>query len=334
MGGIGLDYMTMGLEKRNDPLSHTGAGRLLNYVKLLDEQPAPHRAQLLSILAESIAVSIDDIPIMTKDHGGNWKKHLELSTAVAEEFIKNPGLAELPCAISLRENLIAAMIKYHPAKKPSKPSYYLPSWNSPKCEAGSGCAVCGVVNQFLRSDTEHVIQLEVSPEEAPHYRDLEYELSGYNGGVSSRQYEYRKDLIIRYFGSYVGRTGNFMVEKAAYSKYKKNRSQYDFQVRERKIQFTLLNEPVDEVGRIRRELAEGDFVEEDNDKPTETVEEEDEDEFRVTPMGFGPSGRMGFGPAGPVGFEVDSESEDSDDSEDDEPEDDEMDDARPSYFWY
>ncbi|KAF3924438.1 hypothetical protein AA313_de0208874 [Arthrobotrys entomopaga] len=258
---FGLRKLEESLDALHDStIEDSQISRVKNYVDLLDEQPEPHRTDLLSLLSDGISIPLDKIISVEGRIGGRQKKHLELAAKIVEHLTTKPTLVELPSTARLRENVIEATTKFFTSTKPERPDFSLPAWNSPKCKLGSGCGICGTLNSFLRSETETVVEFDRDweYEGAAHYSDLNAELSADSyqppGGI---RYEYLSELQVNYSRW----TNIFRVTKVAERNYRDAERRHKEQVGERIAVFKVLQEPVDREGKVKKEVAEGEFVE-------------------------------------------------------------------------
>lgn len=224
---------------------------ITNYLRFLDEQIEPHRSHLITLFTEAILIPLDKLIPISRDELQQWRRYLTINVQVVEKFLRKPSLAVLPCTATVRENMVEAIIKYFPCERPEPSSYYLPSWNSSKCPTGTGCEICGTVNQFLQSNTEHHYQVQVSDGEFDHYRRLELELSSYSTTQPTRLYEYRAEISVRH---HVLISPSFMITKLAEERYRRAKRKYDTTLKARKDMLKAIDEPFNQFGKIAREV--------------------------------------------------------------------------------
>ncbi|KAF3109984.1 hypothetical protein TWF103_004815 [Orbilia oligospora] len=227
--------------------------RITNYLRFLDEQAEPHRSRLITLFTKAILIPIEKMVPISDDEMQRWRRYLSINVQVVEKFLRKPSLTVLPCSAIIRENMVEAIIKYFPCDKPEPASYFLPSWTSPRCPTG-GCEICGPINQFLQSNTEHHYHVQVSEEESDHYRRLDFELSNYPNPQATRLYEYRSEINVRYHDGYALSPANFTIIKLAEERYRKTKRQYDATIKARKDMLKLIHEPFNQFGKTAREV--------------------------------------------------------------------------------
>ncbi|KAK6531784.1 hypothetical protein TWF694_002951 [Orbilia ellipsospora] len=251
-----------------------------NYVEFLDKQPLPHKTRLLSLLVDSIMIPVDKITPTDEKMTLRSREQLIVTKNLIEQFTKTPSLVGFSEIEKLRENVIEATIKYFAQAKPETPNFYLPAWNSPKCELGSGCAICGVLNQFLRSKIESSVEFPTNwnIDEKEHYKILHAELTYVHYPQVLLKYEYRSELEV----SFSEWSRRFNVSKIAKYSYADAKIEYNGQVKERETVFKMIGEPFNREGRIRREVPDGQFVEKctatDDDEGDDEMDDEEDDE--------------------------------------------------------
>ncbi|KAK6513837.1 hypothetical protein TWF506_008270 [Arthrobotrys conoides] len=280
--------------------------RVTNYLQYLDEQIEPHRSHLIILFTEAVLIPLDKLVPMSQDEMQRWKRYLNINVQIVEKFLRKPSLTALPCAATIRENMVKAIIKYFPCERPEPPSYYLPSWTSPRCPSG-GCEICGPINQFLQSNTEHHYHVQVAEDESDHYRRLDYELSSYPNSQATRLYEYRSEINVRYHDGYAVSAANFTIIKYAEEKYRKTKRQYDATIKARKDMLRLIREPFNQFGKIAREVGDSfsPLVESDASTMNDLIAQNESMLIRTDSHGW------------PIEA-GDQDDEDEDDSDDDE----------------
>ncbi|KAK6337866.1 hypothetical protein TWF696_001344 [Orbilia brochopaga] len=233
--------------------------KLSHYFDYLKELPAPHRTRLLSLLYESLKLPKRD-PRGYKDIGVRYvcDIHLNVASDIIAGFSSNTALKRIAGAAALRESVINAALAMYPVNKPDRPSYYLPAHISAACSNGSSCSVCGVLNQFLQSDTEYEFEVNVSGNEhTEHYRLLERELNPRTYGVTPAlymTYKHHPALSVRYDRPFYNDRGKFRVAKKAWREYRELRAKYDENITRRKELFGRIGEEMDSQYRIKREV--------------------------------------------------------------------------------
>ncbi|KAK6352361.1 hypothetical protein TWF730_009190 [Orbilia blumenaviensis] len=228
--------------------------RVTSYLMLLDEQPEPHRSHLIQLLIEAVSIPVENLVPASQDDIHRWRRHLNVNAQVVEKLVHAPSLMNMACASTMRENIVEAIIKYFPPIKPEPSSYYLPAWNSPQCSTGTGCEICGPINQFLQSSTECHYQVSVDEEESDHYRRIEFEFSTFPTSQVARVYEYKAEVIARYQASYTSSRAHFTITKLAEERYRKAKRHYDTNLQARKGMLKAIGEPFNQFGKIKREV--------------------------------------------------------------------------------
>ncbi|KAF3277441.1 hypothetical protein TWF970_005052 [Orbilia oligospora] len=259
--GFSNDYHPMGYSVSNTEATSSSIwqgidpsiNRITNYLRFLDEQAEPHRSRLITLFTDAILIPLEKMVSVSDDEMQRWRRYLSINVQVVEKFLRKPSLTVLPCSAIIRENMVEAIIKYFPCDKPEPASYFLPSWTSPRCPTG-GCEICGPINQFLQSNTEHHYHVQVSEEESDHYRRLDFELSNYPNPQATRLYEYRSEINVRYHDGYALSPANFTIIKLAEERYRKTKRQYDATIKARKDMLKLIQEPFNQFGKIAREV--------------------------------------------------------------------------------
>ncbi|KAK6523623.1 hypothetical protein TWF281_001605 [Arthrobotrys megalospora] len=256
---LGAYFLPMGYSRSKDIIiieREPSKNRITQYLQLLDEQPEPHRSHLIQLFTEAITIPLDKLVATSQDDTQKWRQYLNVNNQVVETFVRTPSLAALPCAPVIRENMVEAIIKYFPPEKPESPCYYLPAWTSPRCPTGTGCEICGPINQFLQSNTEHHYHVHLSEEHVDHYTNLELELSSYPTSQVTRVYEYRTELKLRYTVMYASPNSTFTIQKLAEERYRKAKRLYDTNLQIRKNMLKAVDEPFNQFGKTQREVGE------------------------------------------------------------------------------
>ncbi|KAJ6258577.1 hypothetical protein Dda_6623 [Drechslerella dactyloides] len=259
--GLGLTGKEVKTSSTTKPYAKSFKDKLIGYFEFLADLPAPHRARLLSLFYDSMKFPKRQLS-NHEDYERNrdmCTRHLTAATEIIKLASANAALEKITGVAALRESVIEAVLVMHPMNKPEAPSYYLPAHTSSGCtHKGSGCSVCGVLNQFLQSNTESEFVIDVNgDEELEHYQLLERELTPHRymiGRGPAVSYPYDYAISVRYDRPYYGTTGHFEVTKKALRDYKELKEKHDKNIKRRKELFESIGEEMDSHWRIKREI--------------------------------------------------------------------------------